>query len=832
MTKTKGVFIITFLLFFTANALLSVEEKQLSDKQATVETKALFKNLDLLGENRQILFGQQDATVMGHIWADPSNTRSDLKDITGSFPAMIGTDFSGLSSNDAATVENTKNSLLQIVSATYRRGGITTICWHMSNPAGGGNYNYTPGSVEPVREMVKGGKYNKQYRQWLDHVADFANKAKGLKGEQIPILFRPFHEFDGGWFWWGDTHCTAEEFINLWRYTVSYLRDTKGVHNFIYVFSPDCRFDMKTKYLERYPGDEYVDVLGFDDYWDFRPDGANNPELALQKSRIVTEIAKERGKIAAMTETGLESVSNPQWYSTVLLPILKDENVRFSYVVVWRNSNYDPNHYYAPFRGHPGENDFLKFYNDETILFEDDMSNVYLAEQKGNIKLAPMLTDNMVVQQLDSIRLWGEADPGSMIDVFASWGIRTTGKADNDGRWDIKVKTPPASYDKHTITIRNGTIKKVLRNVLVGEVWFVSGQSNMEMPIRGFNNCPIIGANEVIANAGHYEYIRFSTIKTVPGKLIPEEYVAGGEWKVSSPENAPEFSATAYYFAMKMSDVLHIPIGIVNCSWGGTRVEAWLNEEILKGYSNVNLAEAGSTKGIVYLQPMIAYNSMLKPASKYTVKGILWYQGESNVGHPDYAKRLATMVDLWRKDFGRDLPFFITEITPYQYGPGEQGAFLREQQFLASKIIPNSGFVCTNDLALDYETRQIHPMNKKGAGERLAYLALHDIYNKTTIEARGPEYKSMRVSNGSIYVTFDNAPDGFNRSQDIVGFEIAGEDKVFHPANATLRMGSIVLRSEKVPNPVAARYCFRNFQTGNLYGMRGLPVVPFRTDEW
>jgi sialate O-acetylesterase len=829
--KIRFVLFVVLLGFLSVNAQ-SADEKQLSDTQATAETKALFKNLDILGQNHKILFGQQDATNMGHIWVDPTNSRSDLKDITGSFPAIVGADFSGLASNNAEAVEKAKASLLQTTQAAYRRGGITTICWHMANPADGGSYNYRPGGIEPVKEMVKGGKYNKQYNKWLDHVADFASKAKGRNGELIPILFRPFHEFDGGWFWWGNTHCTPEEFINVWRYTVSYLKDTKGVHNFIYVFSPDCRFDTKEKYLERYPGDAYVDVVGFDDYWDFRPDGENNPTLALNKSRIVTEVAKEHGKIAAMTETGLETVSNPEWYSKVLLPILKDEKVQFSYAVIWRNSNYDPNHYYAPFPGHPGETDFLKFYNDDYIVFEDDMPNVYVAEQKGNIQLAPMLTDNMIVQQLDSVRLWGEAEPESTINVTPSWGGFSTTKVNSDGRWELKIKTPSASYEKYSITFRNGTQKKALHNVLVGEVWFVSGQSNMEMPIRGFDGCPVIGANEVIANAGKYKYIHFSTIKTVPGKLKPEEYVVGGDWQVSSPENTPEFSATAYYFAMKMSDVLNVPIGIVNCSWGGTRVEAWLTEEILKGYSNVNLAEAGSTRGIVYLQPMIAYNSMFKPASKYTVKGILWYQGESNVGHPDYAQRLATMVELWRKDFGRELPFYIAEITPYQYGNGDQGAFLREQQYKASKLIPKSGFVSTNDLVLDYEARQIHPYLKDGVGKRLAYLALNDTYGKTTIAAKGPEYQSMRLNGKYIVITFDNARDGFSRSTGIEGFEIAGEDKVFYPATATTRGAMVSVSSDKVPNPVAVRYCFRNFQVGNLFGLRGLPIVPFRTDEW
>jgi mannan endo-1,4-beta-mannosidase len=371
---------IVWIALFACLSVSAQSGKQLSDKQATTETKALFENLDILGQNHRILFGQQDATTMGHIWFDPSNTRSDLKDITGSFPAVVGADFAGLSSNDAEAVEKAKAGLLQIATATYLRGGITTICWHIANPADGSGFYALPEGVEPVREMANGGKYNETYRQWLDHVAGFAAKATGPKGELIPILFRPFHEFDGEWFWWGNTHCTPEEFIQLWRYTVSYLRDTKGVHNFIYVFSPDCRFNTKEQYLERYPGDEYVDVAGFDDYWDFRPDGANDPSLALKKSRIVTEVAKERGKVAAMTETGLETVSNPEWYSQVLLPVLKDNDVRFAYVVVWRNSNYDPNHYYAPFQGHPAEADFIQFYNDESILFENDMPGVYSGE--------------------------------------------------------------------------------------------------------------------------------------------------------------------------------------------------------------------------------------------------------------------------------------------------------------------------------------------------------------------------------------------------------------------------------------------------------------------
>ncbi len=346
------------------------------DSCATEQTVALYNNLHNITD-RGILFGQQDATTMGHIWSSDTNDRSDIKEMCGSHPAIIGADFSGLCSENPAKVMKAKLALINQIIGTYNRGGVTTICWHMSNPITGGSFYWKHSKHKAVDEMLPGGKANKKYREWLHNVADVMSLIRGNNGELIPIIFRPFHEFDGDWFWWGANHCSTEDFILLWRYTVDYLRDELGVHNLLYAFSPDCKFETADELLARYPGDEYVDIIAFDEYHDFRAGKSYNPELALKKSIIISDVARERGKVAAMSETGLEEVTDPTWYSQVLLPILKDERVNLAYVMVWRNSNYGKTHYYAPFKGHAAEGDFVKFYQDKFTIFEDSIGNIY-----------------------------------------------------------------------------------------------------------------------------------------------------------------------------------------------------------------------------------------------------------------------------------------------------------------------------------------------------------------------------------------------------------------------------------------------------------------------
>lgn len=361
------------VLFFVPNVNAQVE---LIDLKATAQTKALHKNLHKLSENH-ILFGHQHATEYGHGWEGDEN-RSDVKSVTGSHPAVIGVDFSGLSGRPDSIIGRTKKSLVKNISDTYNRGGITTISWHFSNPVSAGGFYWVDTVSKPaVKYIIPGGSHHQAYKKILSTVADVAKAAKGKSGELVPVIFRPYHEFDGDWFWWGRGHCTIDEFKILWRFTVSYLRDSLQVHNFIYAFSPDNKFDTEEKFLERYPGNEWVDMVGMDNYGDFGRDGKYDLEAGYKKLKIVSDFAIKNGKLAAFTETGLESIPQIDWWTETLLKTLQRSKLKLSYVLVWRNDVRSPTHYYAPFPGHVSEKNFIQFYNSPYTLFENDLKNIY-----------------------------------------------------------------------------------------------------------------------------------------------------------------------------------------------------------------------------------------------------------------------------------------------------------------------------------------------------------------------------------------------------------------------------------------------------------------------
>lgn len=456
---------------------------------------------------------------------------------------------------------------------------------------------------------------------------------------------------------------------------------------------------------------------------------------------------------------------------------------------------------------------------------------------EAKVTLPEILSDNMVLQQQADARLWGWAAPNVEITVKPSWGDKAyRTKADGEGRWLLSVATPSASYTAHSIEISDGE-PLTLDNVLIGEVWFCSGQSNMEMPLAGFDNCPIEGANEVIATASRWKGIRVATVEK-NGQLEPVDRCKGS-WKVSSPENAPRFSATAFFFARMVNRVLDVPVGIINCSWGGSKVEGWLPREIVSQYSDIDLERDIRKEEPYdwwhYLSPTLMYNGMLKPLQNYTIKGFLWYQGESNVGtHKTYPERLKTMVELWRKEWGLgELSFYFVEIAPYGSYEGTGSAFLREAQYKAQALIPNSAMISTNDLVEPYEVWNIHPKDKKHVGERLAWQALVKTYRIPGIEADSPAYKSVRFEGNAAVLDFIHADNGFSRMKYISGFEMAGDDRVFHPAMAeVVGKNQIKVTCTKVEKPVAVRYAFRDNYPGNIANLRGLPLIPFRTDNW
>ena len=347
------------------------------DPKATKETKALFSNLQRIQENH-ILVGHHDATLYGHTWAGDEN-RSDIKDVCGSHPALVGFDFAIATNQPSESTKKRLETTLKRTVEAYDRGAVVTFCWHANNPYNGQTawVDTTKAVGNTVRELLPGGKAHEAYKINLKQIAGMAKSAIGSDGKLIPIIFRPFHEMEGGWFWWGRPFRTAEEFKELWRFTVEYLRDNLGVHNFIYAYSTDCKFKTSEEYLTDYPGDKYVDVLGMDDYWDFRPDGANNPTLAAEKVKIISDLAQAKGKLAAMTETGLESIPDSTWFTNKLLPVLRYKGAKLAYVMLWRNDTRMKHHFYAPFPGQISVPDFLKFYNDEYTLFENDLKGIY-----------------------------------------------------------------------------------------------------------------------------------------------------------------------------------------------------------------------------------------------------------------------------------------------------------------------------------------------------------------------------------------------------------------------------------------------------------------------
>ncbi len=461
------------------------------------------------------------------------------------------------------------------------------------------------------------------------------------------------------------------------------------------------------------------------------------------------------------------------------------------------------------------------------------------ASLQAKVRLPHVIGDNMVLQQNTQARLWGWAKPGKTVKVSVSWSdITYSAKAGKDGKWLVSVATPAASYTPLSITFDDGE-PTTLHGVLSGEVWVCAGQSNMEMPVRGFGNCPVEGYNQAVTDAVHSKGIHYVKIPSVMSMTPLED--AQCEWRECNPFTVGEASAVGYFFARVMNRTLDVPVGLVMANKGGTRVESWLTRENLQRHTTEALDSLEMVKRFSwdYHRPLLWGNGTFNPILNYTVKGILYYQGCSNVGDPgnQYSERLALLASQWREQFGLgEIPFYFVQIAPYYYDDdvnGVSGALLREQQQRAASLIPNSALVCTNDLVYPWETQQIHPCQKQPVGERLAFIALNKSYGMHTIMCESPSFKELTISNDTCYVRLQNDYDGISRYEDIQGFEVAGADKVFHPAKAYYYWTKgIIITCDEVKKPVAVRYCFRNFQLGNVANQAGLPLFPFRTDNW
>src|SRR5262245_25156235 len=518
----------------------------------------------------------------------------------------------------------------------------------------------------------------------------------------------------------------------------------------------------------------------------------------------------------------------------------------------------------------------------------------------AEVKPHALFGDHMVFQRNAPVRVWGTADPGEEVSVHLTVKMpdgqredtktATTGK---DGKWMVKLNEFRAGTDG-VLTIKGAEKKSdakddpprntlVFKDVLVGEVWVCSGQSNMEWSLRA---TPKGGGPEAIKTSANPNLRLF----TVP-KFAQPAPQAGfnpkpptdkfSRWLLCDPDNSPGFSAVAYYFGRDLQNALNVPVGLIHTSWGGTPAQAWTSKEAIaaepelkyyldqldpekqqKAYEQAvtrwkaAVEEAKNqgkpepkappkpvAPGTSPQHPTSLYNGMIEPLLPFAIRGAIWYQGESNAGKPiEYRTLFATMIADWRKRWGQDFPFYCVQLAPFQAGnpDGDNWAYLREAQAIASAKVKNAGVAVITDVG---DKTDIHPQHKGPVGGRLALLALANTYGQK-VESSGPAYNSMKADGNKAVLTFDHLGGGLVAGKftmagagdvgadgELLGFAVCGEDKVFHPAKASIEGDTVVVTSDQVSKPVAVRYGWKNFPGANLFNKGGLPASPFRTAD-
>ena len=450
----------------------------------------------------------------------------------------------------------------------------------------------------------------------------------------------------------------------------------------------------------------------------------------------------------------------------------------------------------------------------------------------AKVVLPKIFASGMVMQQQTDANLWGEAKADATVKIATSWNKKTVSvKAGNDGKWTAKIQTPAAG-GPYSITFNDGE-KTVIDNILVGELWICSGQSNMEMPMKGFKNQPVENAVEDILHSGDSK-MRLFTVKRT--SLYQPATDVVGEWKEASPEAVRNFSATAYYFGRELRRMLNVPVGLIVTSWGGSSCEAWMDRDWLKAFPQIELPASQETIKSKNRTATVLYNGMLHPLVGISMRGVIWYQGEENVSRSGYyADLFSRMIKGWREEWKEgDFPFYFCQIAPYDYniiGWGQyNSAFLREQQAKAEKMNKNVGMACLMDAGLEYG---IHPRKKQLAGMRLALLALDKTYGIKGITSETARYKDVEFKGDTAVITFERAGMWVYGKNGLKSdlFEVAGEDRVFHPAKAWIERSKLYVKCDEVKKPVAVRYAFKDWADGDLF-CDGLPISSFRTDNW
>jgi len=467
-----------------------------------------------------------------------------------------------------------------------------------------------------------------------------------------------------------------------------------------------------------------------------------------------------------------------------------------------------------------------------------------ITSAQADVKLASIFGDSMVLQRELPVPVWGWAAAGEEVTVtLGDQSKKVT--ADADGRWQVKLDPLKANAEGQMLKV-SGKNTIELKDVLIGEVWICSGQSNMEWPLQS-----TINANEEVAAASHPQIRLFN----VPGHLTSPvaKDTCPGNWQICEPNTAGGFSAVGYFFGRRLQDELKVPIGLVGSNWGGTRIEPWTSPA---GFQSVPELKAIADQVAAYKEdtkveggsPSAIYNAMVHPLAPFAMRGAIWYQGESNGGEGEsYYHKTQALVNGWRELFNPDLAFYWVQLANFQNpndNPegGDGWAKLREAQ-RKSLNIKHTGMAVIIDIG---EAGDIHPRNKQDVGSRLAQWALNQTYGMKNVVPSGPLYKSHKAEGGSIRVSFDHVggglvvgkKDGLTpllvvKDGKLERFAIAGADKKWHWAEATIDGGGVVVKSSEVAEPVAVRYAYSMNPTGaNLYNVEGIPASPFRTDDW
>ncbi|QDT75138.1 sialate O-acetylesterase [Lacipirellula limnantheis] len=453
------------------------------------------------------------------------------------------------------------------------------------------------------------------------------------------------------------------------------------------------------------------------------------------------------------------------------------------------------------------------------------------AKTTPTLSLASIFSDHMVLQRDVKLPIWGHAQPGAKVEVQLA-GATKEATADADGKWTVSFGPLKAGGGPLELSVKSGDDAVHMTDVLLGDVWVASGQSNMEWPMKATND-----AESEIA-AADWPEIRIVDVPNVVADAPLDSFKSAG-WQPVKPENIGDFSAVAYFFGRDLHKELNVPIGLIGCNWGGTQMEAWTSREALESSETFKDALAWADKEPATEEekkqrndrpmdkPASLFNGMLSAVIPYGIRGAIWYQGESNAGrHGQYAELSKLMIADWRNRWGQgEFPFLLVQLAAWEPG-GDNWPPLREAQTETLES-PNTGMAVTTDIG---DPQDIHPRNKQDVGKRLALAARKVAYGEDIVYS-GPVFKELKVADGKAHVTFDQIGGGLKAEGDLKGFEVAGADGKFAPGNAVIEGAEVIVSADGVSEPAVVRYNWASFPEGNLFNAEGLPAGPFRTKK-